>query len=51
MDFPDIDVDLAKSQCGDIKTYLGKRYGEGQVCAIGTASRSVPKATLTDLAR
>lgn len=50
-DFPDIDVDFQKSHRLDVKRYLGARYGDDKVCAIGTRSRSGPKATVKDLAK
>lgn len=50
-DFPDIDVDFQKSRRGDIKEYLGARYGQANVCSIGTRSRSGPKQMLKDLCR
>ena len=50
-DYPDIDVDFPKSRRPGIKDYLGKRYGEGNVCSIGTRSRSGPKQMLKDMCR
>lgn len=50
-DYPDIDVDFQKSQRGQVKEYLGARYGQGNVCSIGTRARSGPKQMLKDLAR
>jgi len=50
-DYPDIDVDFQKSKRGDIKTYLGARYGTENVCSIGTRARSGPKQMLKDLCR
>lgn len=50
-DFPDIDVDFQKSRRGDIKEYLGARYGQANVCSIGTRARSGPKQMLKDLGR
>lgn len=50
-DYPDIDVDFPKSRRGDVKTYLGARYGHDNVTAIGTRSRSGPKQMLKDLGR
>ena len=50
-DYPDIDVDFQKSRRAGIKDYLGARYGAGNVCSIGTLSRSGPKQMLKDLGR
>jgi len=50
-DYPDIDVDFQKSLRPGLKAYLGKRYGEANVVAIGTRSRSGPKQMLKDLWR
>ena len=50
-DFPDIDVDFQKSLRLGLKDYLGKRYGEENVVAIGTRSRSGPKQMIKDLWR
>lgn len=50
-DYPDIDVDFQKSKRPAVKEYLGKRYGEHNVCSIGTRSRSGPKQMLKDLCR
>lgn len=50
-DLPDIDVDFQKSKRGDVKMYLGARYGHDNVCSIGTRSRSGPKQMVKDLGR
>lgn len=50
-DYPDIDVDFQKSKRHGIIGYIGKRYGEANVTAISTCSRSGPKAMLKDLWR
>lgn len=50
-DYPDIDVDFQKSRRGEVKDYLGARYGQENVCSIGTRSRSGPKQMLKDLCR
>ena len=50
-DYPDIDVDFQKSKRHGIIDYIGKRYGEGNVTAISTRSRSGPKQMLKDLWR
>jgi DNA polymerase-3 subunit alpha len=48
---PDIDMDLPQSQRPFALAYLRKRYGEDNVCAIGTVNRSGPRQTLRDLGR
>ena len=50
-DFPDIDVDVQKSHRLGIKAYVGKQYGEENVCSIGTRSRSGPKQAIYDIAK
>lgn len=50
-DYPDIDVDFQKSKRAGVKEYLGARYGEANVCSIGTRARSGPKQMLKDLCR
>jgi DNA polymerase-3 subunit alpha len=50
-DYPDIDVDFQKSRRGEVKDYLGARYGVNNVCSIGTLARSGPKQMLKDLCR
>lgn len=51
MDPPDIDVDFPTRKRQGLLGYVGKRYGEDRVVAIGTRSRSGPAALLADLAR
>lgn len=46
---PDIDMDVPQSQRPDVLKYLRKRFGEENVCAIGTFSRSGVKQTLRDV--
>jgi len=48
---PDIDVDVPQSERPLVLEYLRKRYGEENVCAIGTLSKNGPKAALRDLGR
>ncbi len=48
---PDIDVDVPRSQRAEMLKYITKRFGEGNVCAIGTLSRNGPKQTVKDLGR
>ena len=48
---PDIDLDVPRSRRKDMLGYFPKRFGAENVCAIGTLSRSGPKATLRDLGR
>lgn len=50
-DYPDIDVDFQKSRRAGVKDYLGARYGQSNVCSIGTRSRSGPKQMVKDLGR
>ena len=49
--FPDIDCDFPQSLRPGLKEYLAVRYGQDHVCAIGTLTRSQPKAILKDLGR
>lgn len=49
--YPDIDCDFPQSLRPGLKEYLGARYGHDHVCAIGTLTRSQPKAILKDLGR
>lgn len=48
---PDIDVDVPQSQRPEMLHYITKRFGAGNVCAIGTLSRNGPKQTVKDLGR
>lgn len=48
---PDIDLDVPQSQRPDALKYFRARFGEGNVCAIGTISRNGPKKTVKDLGR
>lgn len=50
-DFPDIDVDVPQSRRGQLKEYLGARFGHDHVCHIGTRARSAPRGMLADLCR
>lgn len=50
-DYPDIDVDFQKSRRPLVKDYLSARYGQANVCSIGTVSKSGPKQMLRDLGR
>lgn len=49
--FPDIDLDFPQSRRGDVIKYLGARYGEDHICAIGTMALGKPKLLLKDLSR
>ena len=49
--FPDIDCDFPQSLRPGLRDYLATRYGHDHVCAIGTLTRSQPKAILKDLGR
>ena len=48
---PDIDMDVPQSERKEMLDYLPARFGEENVCAIGTLSRNGPKQTLRDLGR
>lgn len=50
-DYPDIDVDFQKSHRKGLIGYMGARYGEDKVVAIGTKSKSGPAKTLQDLCK
>ena len=50
-DFPDIDTDFPKSKLPLVKQYLAQKYGEDNVCTIGTITTSEPKSILKDLGR
>lgn len=50
-DLPDIDIDIPQSQRKDALAYLPARFGEENVCAIGTFTRNGPKATIKDMGR
>ena len=48
---PDIDVDFADDQRGDVYEYTKNKYGEDSVCQIITFNRLSSKAVLRDVAR
>lgn len=48
---PDIDVDFADDQRGEVIEYVKERYGEDSVCQIITFNRLSSKAVLRDVAR
>ncbi|MFH1194517.1 MAG: DNA polymerase III subunit alpha [bacterium] len=48
---PDIDVDFADDQRGDVINYVKEKYGEESVCQIVTFNRLSSKAVLRDVAR
>ncbi len=48
---PDIDVDFADDQRGDVIEYTKNKYGESSVCQIITFNRLSSKAVLRDVAR
>lgn len=48
---PDVDMDVPRSQRPDALKYFTARFGQDNVCAIGTLSRNGPKAILKDLGR
>lgn len=48
---PDIDVDFADDQRGEVINYVKEKYGEKSVCQIITFNRLSSKAVLRDVAR
>jgi len=48
---PDIDVDFADDQRGEVIDYTKHKYGENSVCQIVTFNRLSSKAVLRDVAR
>ncbi|MBZ0182334.1 MAG: DNA polymerase III subunit alpha [Melioribacteraceae bacterium] len=48
---PDIDVDFADDQRGDVIEYTKNKYGEASVCQIVTFNRLSSKAVIRDVAR
>lgn len=48
---PDIDVDFADDQRGEVIEYVKEKYGEKSVCQIITFNRLSSKAVLRDVAR
>jgi len=48
---PDIDVDFADDQRGEVINYVKEKYGEESVCQIVTFNRLSSKAVLRDVAR
>ncbi len=48
---PDIDVDFADDQRGEVINYVKEKYGENSVCQIITFNRLSSKAVLRDVAR
>ena len=48
---PDIDVDFADDQRGDVIDYVKGKYGEESVCQIITFNRLSSKAVIRDVAR
>lgn len=48
---PDIDVDFADDQRGDVIEYVKEKYGEASVCQIITFNRLSSKAVIRDVAR
>lgn len=48
---PDIDIDFADDQRGDVIDYVKAKYGENSVCQIVTFNRLSSKAVLRDVAR
>ena len=48
---PDIDIDFADDQRGEVIDYVKEKYGEESVCQIVTFNRLSSKAVLKDVAR
>ncbi len=48
---PDIDIDFADDQRGEVIEYVKEKYGEDSVCQIVTFNRLSSKAVLKDVAR
>jgi DNA polymerase-3 subunit alpha len=48
---PDIDIDFADDQRGEVIDYVKQKYGENSVCQIVTFNRLSSKAVLRDVAR
>lgn len=48
---PDIDIDIPQSQRKAGLEYLPARFGEENVCVVGTIIRNGPKATVKDMGR
>jgi len=48
---PDIDIDFADDQRGEVIEYVKQKYGEDSVCQIVTFNRLSSKAVLKDVAR
>lgn len=48
---PDLDIDFAASKRDLVKHYMEERYGQDQVCSIGTYTTFQLKAAIKDLAR
>ncbi len=51
IDYPDIDMDFEDTRRKEIFKYLVKKYGEENVCQIGTVGRMKGKQALQDVGR
>jgi len=51
IDFPDVDMDFEDSRRKEIFKYLYEKYGEDNVCQIGTVGRMKGKQCLLDVGR
>ncbi|MHA2100955.1 MAG: DNA polymerase III subunit alpha, partial [Candidatus Kariarchaeaceae archaeon] len=51
IDFPDVDMDFQDNRRKEVFQYLVEKYGEKNVCQIGTVSRMKGKAALLDVGR
>lgn len=48
---PDIDTDFAGERRGEVKAYMEQRFGENQVCSVGTYGTLKFKAALNDFGK
>lgn len=48
---PDIDLDFESAKREDVKKYMSKRFGEHNVCSVGTYNRLKTKSSIKDFAR
>lgn len=51
VDYPDIDLDIEDQRRKEVFEYLFRRYGERNVCMIGTVGRLKGKQALKDIGR
>lgn len=48
---PDVDTDFCQKDREKVKKYMEDRYGESQVCSVGTYSALQPKAAIKDFSK